>query len=116
MSASSAIALFCFMFFTHVFNQFCLLLMTFLPDHPVSTAISVLDDDAVATGMYDNRAVPGVPVFTIVLLGIATTIVTVRVYNRFWVKSATGWDDVLMLLGLVCPLVICLLSNSTACF
>lgn len=41
----------------------------------------------------NNRALPGQPIFTIVLASLASIVVLVRLYSRIWIKSAAGWDD-----------------------
>lgn len=41
----------------------------------------------------NNRAIPGQPILFAILSAIACLVVIVRLYTRFWLKQAPGWDD-----------------------
>lgn len=48
-----------------------------------------------------NRALPSLPVFNILLATVSTLVVTLRIYTRTWLKNCAGWDDFLIVPGLV---------------
>ena len=53
-------------------------------------------------GMRDvSRASPGVPIFDITMTAIAFLGVLLRLYTRAWIKAAAGWDDALIIVGMV---------------
>ena len=49
----------------------------------------------------DDRALPGVTVINCLLGAIALVVVCLRIYTRAWIKPSLGWDDFLIVLGLV---------------
>lgn len=54
-----------------------------------------------------DAALPGVPVINILLGSIAAVVVALRLYTRLYIKPSAGWDDVLIVLGLVSVLLWC---------
>ena len=50
----------------------------------------------------NNRAIPGEPVIFSILSAISCLLVVVRIYTRFWVKRALGWDDYTIIPAFVC--------------
>lgn len=49
----------------------------------------------------EDRAVPGVTIINCLLGGIALVVVILRIFTRTWIKPSAGWDDILIVLGLV---------------
>ena len=44
-----------------------------------------------------NRALPGLLIFLIVMCTISFFVVMIRLYTRLYVKSTSGWDDILII-------------------
>lgn len=53
----------------------------------------------------NNRAIPGFAIFFAILGAVACLSLVVRIYTRFWIKQALGWDDYTIIPAMVCQLV-----------
>ena len=54
-----------------------------------------------ASSNEEDRALPGVSIINILLGAVSFIVVSLRIYTRVWIKPSAGWDDLLIVLGLV---------------
>ncbi|KAI9668867.1 MAG: hypothetical protein M1831_000937 [Alyxoria varia] len=59
-------------------------------------------DSSVANAPPDlNNALPGLPIYAIILLCVSTVIVSLRIYARAWLNSVAGWDDFFIVVAMI---------------